>query len=311
MVETLRLTWQRHYEQTGEASGQRQVKVKAEKDLAPGAEALASPSDTAARFRTKRATQWTGYMVPLPETCEPNTVHLLTPVVTPPASVHEGKCPAALHQALVDKQLPPGDHLVEAAYVAATLLVRSQAAHAIRLVGPTRPDTGGQAKESGAYALAQFTIDWAQRRVRCPQGTYAAGGKEPSLDSRDPHSAVPFKITPGRPCPARSRWTRAKQFRRKLRFWPRAQHAALQTARTPHARDDGHRLYTKRAGIEGTLSQGGRAFELRRTRSLGQAKTRLPHSATAVAMNIDRLMNWLDETLQAQTRCSRFKALAV
>ena len=63
--------------------------------------------------------------------------------------------------------------------------------------------------------------------------------------------------------------------------------------------------------VEGTLSQGGRAFELRRTRSLGQAKTRLPHSATAVAMNIDRLMNWLDETLQAQTRCSRFKALAV
>ena len=34
MVETLRLTWQRHYEQTGEASGQRQVKLKAEKDLA-------------------------------------------------------------------------------------------------------------------------------------------------------------------------------------------------------------------------------------------------------------------------------------
>ena len=54
-----------------------------------------------------------------------------------------------------------------------------------------------------------------------------------------------------------------------------------------------------------------RAFELRRTRYLGQAKTRLQHIATAVAMNIDRLMNWLDETLQAQTRCSRFKALAV
>ena len=266
MVETLRLTGPRHYEQTGEASGQRQVQVKAEQDLAPSAEALASPYDTAARFRTKRDTQWTGYMVPLPETCEPHTVHLLTHVVTTPASVHEVKCTAAMHQALVDKQLPPGDQLVDAAYVEANLLVRSQADHAIRLVGPTRPDTGWHAKESGAYTLDQFTIDWAQRRGRCPQGTYAAGGKEPSLGSRDQHIAVHFKTTPCRPCPARSLCTRAQPFRRKLRFWPRAQHEALQTARTPQARADGHRLYTKRAGIEGTLSQGVRACELRRTR---------------------------------------------
>ena len=311
VVETLRLTWQRHYEQTGEASGQRQVKLKAEKDLAPGAEALESPYDTDARFRTTRDTQWTGYMVHLTETCEPNTVNLLTHVVTTPASVHEVKCTAAIHQALVDKQLPPGDHLVEAAYVEANLLVRSQADHAIRLVGPTRPDTGWQAKEPGAYTLDQFTIDWAQRRVRCPQGKYSAGWKEPSLDSRDQHIAVHFKTPTCRPCPARSLCTRAKQFRRKLRFWPRAQHEALQTARTQHASAAGHRLYTKRAGIEGTLSQGVRAFELRRTRYLGQAKTRLQPIATAVAMNIDRLMNWLDETLQAQTRLSRFKALAV
>ena len=73
----------------------------------------------------------------------------------------------------------------------------------------------------------------------------------------------------------------------------------------------GHRLSTKRAGIEGTLSQGVRAFALRRTRYLGHAKTRLQHIATAAAMNIDRLVNWLEETPQAQTRISRFKALAV
>ncbi len=69
-------------------------------------------------------------------------------------------------------------------------------------------------------------------------------------------------------------------------------------------------MYAKRAGIEGTLSQGVRAFELRRSRYFGQAKTRLQHIATAVAINIDRLINWLDETLRAQTRVSRFKALA-
>ena len=310
VVETLRLTWQRHYEQTGEGSGQRQVQLKAEKDLAPSAAALESPYDTDARFRTKRDTQWTGYMVHLTETCEPHTVHLLTHVVTTPASVHEVKCTAAIHQALVDKQLPPGDHLVDAAYIDANLLVRSQTDHAIRLVGPTRPATGWQVKVPGAYTLDQFTIDWAQRRVRCPQGKYSAGWKEPSPDSRDQQIAVHFNTMTCRPCPARSLCTRAKQVRRKLRFGPRAQHEALQTARAQHGSDAGRRLYTKRAGIEGTLSQGVRAFELRRTRSLGHAKTHLQHIATAVAMNIDRLMNWLDEIRPAQTRISRFKALA-
>jgi len=76
------------------------------------------------------------------------------------------------------------------------------------------------------------------------------------------------------------------------------------------AGEEGQRLYAKRAGIEGTLSQGVPAFELRRTRYRSQAKTCLQHIATAVAINIDRLINWLNETLRAQTRISRFKALA-
>jgi transposase len=42
-IKTLRLTWQRPYEQTGEPSGQRRVRLKAEKDLAPAAEAIESP----------------------------------------------------------------------------------------------------------------------------------------------------------------------------------------------------------------------------------------------------------------------------
>ncbi len=132
VIETLRLTWQRHYEQTGEPSGQQRVQLRAEKDLPPAAEALESPYDTDARFRTKRNTQWTGYMVHFTETCEPETVNLLTHVVTTSASVHEVKCTADIHQALVDKQLPPGDHFVDAAYINADLLVSSQRDHAIR-----------------------------------------------------------------------------------------------------------------------------------------------------------------------------------
>ena len=52
------------------------------------------------------------------------------------------------------------------------------------------------------------------------------------------------------------------------------------------------RQYGVRAGIEGTISQGVRAFGLRRARYFGQAKTRLQHILTAAAINLVRLAAW-------------------
>ena len=65
-----------------------------------------------------------------------------------------------------------------------------------------------------------------------------------------------------------------------------------------------------RAGIESTLSQGVRAFGLRRARYRGLAKTHLQTVITAVALNLDRLAAWLDGRPLAPTRKSRFAALA-
>jgi transposase len=68
--------------------------------------------------------------------------------------------------------------------------------------------------------------------------------------------------------------------------------------------------YAKRAGIEGTLSQGVRAFELRRCRYVGEAKTRLQHLMIGVALNVVRLFAWEQKSPRGQTRRSRFVALA-
>ena len=91
---------------------------------------------------------------------------------------------------------------------------------------------------------------------------------------------------------------------------PQAQYEALQAARAWYASDEGQQSYKRRAGIEGTLSQGVRAFGLRRTRYWGLAKTHLQHVAIAAAINIDRIVAWLDAHPRAQTRTSRFAALA-
>jgi hypothetical protein len=120
-LEALRRTWQRHYERTAcapaspGASPASQVRFKASRELPPAAEGIESPYDVEARYRHKRDTQWTGYMVHISETCEPTMPHLLTHVHTTPATVHEAQCTTPIQQALVDKDLSPQEHLVDAA----------------------------------------------------------------------------------------------------------------------------------------------------------------------------------------------------
>jgi len=68
--------------------------------------------------------------------------------------------------------------------------------------------------------------------------------------------------------------------------------------------------YHVRAGVEGTLSQGVRAFGMRRSRYIGLAKTGLQQVCTAAALNGARIVPWLAGTPRAKTRVTRFAALA-
>ena len=91
---------------------------------------------------------------------------------------------------------------------------------------------------------------------------------------------------------------------------PRPEHEALAATRTREGTAEGKRLYAQRNGIEGTLSQAVRAFGLRQARYCGLPKVVLQHVATAAALNLDRLAAWFAGRPLAQTRTSRFAALA-
>ncbi|MEM8723281.1 MAG: transposase [Cyanobacteria bacterium P01_G01_bin.39] len=67
--------------------------------------------------------------------------------------------------------------------------------------------------------------------------------------------------------------------------------------------------YNKRAGIEGTISQGVRRSALRQSRYVGLAKTHLQHILISIGLNLCRLNDWLDDIPLAATRYSRFMAL--
>jgi transposase len=315
-IATLRRTWERHYDRTERAGtttrkrpGPR-VRFKASRDLPRAAAGIESPYDTDARYRHKRDTQWPGYMVHVSETCEPTAPHIITHIHTTAATVHEAQCTAPIHQAFVAKDLPPSEHLADAAYIDAELLVESQEKHGITLRGPPRPSSGWQAQVEGGDTVDRFEVDGVQQRVRCPQGKWSAAWWEHSAQMSGRPIFVEFALEDCQACPARAVCTRAQQQGRRVGLPPQAQYVAVRATRAWYGSAEGKQQYKRRAGVEGTLSQAVRSYGLRYARYWGTAKTHVQHVATAAALNVDRLVAWFNERPRAKTRTSRFAALA-
>jgi IS5 family transposase len=306
-VDVLRRVWERHFEHRGTAGA---VQLRPEGALPPAAEGIESPYDPEARYRSKSGLHWTGYAATLTETCDEDHPHLITHVATTTAAVHEVNSTAAIQQALVGLGLPPGEHLADAGFVAAELLVRSRQEHGIRLVGPPRLDVSWQNRTAGAYGVEDFAIDWERKQVRCPQGKPSARWYEYAEPGRAAYVLARFSASDCRDCPVRSRCTRAATQGRTLRLPLREAYEALREMRSFLASEEGRHLYARRAGIEGTISQGVRSFGLRRARYRGLAKAHLQHVATATAINVSRVSDWLEGVPRATTRVSRLARLA-
>ena len=316
IIQTVRTVWQQHYEwTTGHSAGpgasaRPSVRWKELKELPRAAEQLESPYDRDARYCTKRSTQWVGYKVHYTETCDLDQVYLITQVQTTPATLHDIHCTAPIQHALQQRDLLPQEHIVDAAYIDAEVLVSSRQDHGITLVGPPRPNSSWHTKIEGGYNREQFRVEWEQRQVRCPQGKVSSTWTERGTSTQTSSISVHFRSQDCTPCPTRSLCTRSPQEPRHLNLLPRPQFEALQAARTQHRSAAGQQLYKRRAGIEGTLSHGVQGFGLRRSRYRGLKKTHFQHVMTAVAMNVGRIVAWFDHIPRAKTRTSRFAALA-
>jgi len=96
-----------------------------------------------------------------------------------------------------------------------------------------------------------------------------------------------------RACPTRLVCTTAKDAPRQLTVRPQAHHEALQAARHRQATPAFKAQYALRSGVESSLSQGIRRFDLRQSRYIGLARTHLQQLLTATAMNVVRVIAWL------------------
>ncbi|MDQ3641219.1 MAG: IS1182 family transposase [Actinomycetota bacterium] len=305
VVEVLRRVWLAQY-----YLDEGRVRWRKAGDLPPAGQRIDSPYDPEATFGNKRSTTWTGYKVHLTETCEDDEVHLITNVETTAAVTSDVDQTAPIHTSLAAKGLLPGDHLLDAGYVDAELLVDSQAEHGVRLVGPVRPDVSWQTQAAQGFDISHFVIDWETRQVTCPEGKTSALW-QPGRDRWGNEIIhTEFARRECLACRSRPLCTRAKTEGREMTLRPRERHEALQAARQRQETAEWKAEYAMRAGIEGTLSEGVRGFGLRRCRYVGLAKSHLQHVITAAAMNLSRLAAWLAGVPRAKTRTSRFARLA-
>ena len=218
-----------------------------------------------------------------------------------------------IHAELSRASLTPRQHLIDPGYITAPILVSRKPQYGIEVIGPARSDVKWQANTDQGIDSSQFRIDWDQQQAICPQG-HTSISWTPVIDNRNNEVIkIRFSTTDWKPCPCLASCTHSasRAPRRLLTVRPQAQHQALQAARRRPQTPAFAKQYALRQGIEATISQGVRAFGMRRSRSRGIEKTHLQHVIIATALNLVRTVAWLEGEPLAKTRTSKFAALAL
>jgi transposase len=130
-VQTLRQVWAEQY-----TDPPGPLRWRAVQERLPAAAFIASPSDVEARYCTKRGMAWVGYKVHLTDTCEAGQPHLITGVMTTPATTPDGVMGPLMQGDLATRDLLPSMPLLDGGSVDADLLVTAQTLYQIDVVGP-------------------------------------------------------------------------------------------------------------------------------------------------------------------------------
>lgn len=171
-------------------------------------------------------------------------------------------------------------------------------------------DPSWQAREGTGYDQSALTMDWVAHTATCPHGKQRRKW-QPDLDVAGQEVIqIRFAKKDGQACPVRAACTRAKTAPRTMTVRTQAYYEALHAARHDQTTVAFKEQYALRAGIESTLSQGVRAFGLRRSRYSGLAKTHLQHMLIDVGINLKRVMAWVAHPQPTKPYVSPLAALA-
>lgn len=217
---------------------------------------------------------------------------------------------AQIHAALDKRDLLPDKHIADTGFVNSELIVKSLKDYAIDLIGPSRADNSRQGKEGKGFSAQNFNIIWDEKHAVCPEGK-ASISWTPAFDRvKNDVVKIKFSMTDCKPCVSRQLCTQSKTQRRTISIRPQAQHEALIARRLHEKTAEFKTDYAKRSGIEDSIAQGIRSCDMRRSRYFGEAKTHLAHLMTATAMNLVRILNWLEGLPKSTVQASAFQRLS-
>ena len=278
-------------------------------NLPPVSVRIDSPYDIDARYCIKRSTEWVGYKVHLTEVCSPDVPHLIINVDTTTAHAPDAAHVARGQDELARRKLLPKRQLVDGSYIGSQIVLDSRKNHGIELVGPVKQNNQRNHIKSG-YDLSAFKIDWDGQFAICPQGKKSTGWWSATSHTGRMTIHTKFSRTDCAKCSVNTLCTKhGEKNPRKLSLLPREEHELLIASRKQQRLPEWKNLYSKRAGIEGTFSQGVRSVGLRRSRYRGLPKTHVQNIAIACAINLQRLTDYWNGIPPAPTRTSAFARL--
>ncbi|MEU3135376.1 hypothetical protein ABZ691_21575 [Streptomyces sp. NPDC006854] len=133
---------------------------------------IVSPYDREARRAIRGDTRWSGYLVHVTETCETGPqANLITDIATT-GPTRDTEALPGIHIRLRDRGLLPRQHLLDGGYLSVSLLHRFLRDHQVELVGPVKASGAWRSKEQTCFTRDDFTIDFDQRQVICPNELY-------------------------------------------------------------------------------------------------------------------------------------------
>lgn len=302
-VEILRQIWLQQYyiDDNG-------TKMRDTKNIPSSAKRCASPHETESRYAKKGQTKWTGYKAHLTESIDKDRPHLIVHVETAPACEHDIRRLEPIHRKLAERQLLPREHLFDSVYSDAELRFTSQKDYDVEIVSPVQGHHSWQMRTPGAFTQEMFILDKEALTMTCPAGVTTRRGKPNVSTNGDPLIRFIFPLNACQSCQFKPRCTRAKC--RNIQIPPIPQWEALHDARRYQKTEAFKERYKKRAGIEGTVGQACDTFGLRHSRYRGLKKTHLQNVMTAIAINLNRIYNWLEGKPRAKTRVMPFQRLA-
>lgn len=240
----------------------------------------ASDSSPVSRWR-----RWKGFLAHVTETCDGDTVNIITDVTTTPSTLYDIRALPTIHNRLAQRDLLPGEHLVDGACTSVVEQDHVDREHGVTLVGPVRQKRTSQSRKGNVFDRDAFTIDWERQHVVGPQGKLNRQWATPPAIT--PYVQVRFAKEDCGQCPVKSSCTRSE--RRALTFLPQQLYERQATARAAQQTSSWKANYAMCAGIECTVNEFVNGHGMRQARYRSQSKTHVQHVLTAIAVNIERV----------------------